>query len=113
MDCLFCKIAKGEIPAKEVYQDDEIFAFEDINPQAPVHILIIPKQHIEKITDLEPEHAELIGKLSLVAKKIAQDKGIDKNGFRLVFNCEKDAGQVVFHIHMHLLGGRKFTWPPG
>jgi len=113
MDCLFCKIAKGEIPAKEVYQDDEIFAFEDINPQAPVHILIIPKQHIEKITDLEPEHAELIGKLSLIAKKIAQDKGIDKNGFRLVFNCEKDAGQVVFHIHLHLLGGRKFTWPPG
>ncbi len=113
MDCIFCKIIKGEIPAKLIYQDDDIVAFRDINPQAPTHVLIIPKKHIERISDITEQDANLIGKLVLVGKKIAQDEGITDSGFRLVFNNNKDAGQAVFHIHLHLLGGRKFSWPPG
>ncbi len=113
MDCLFCKIIKGEIPATKVYEDDEILAFKDVGPQAPVHILVIPKKHISTILDAEPEDNELIGKMFQAANSIAKDKGINKKGFRLVINCNDDGGQAVYHIHLHLLGGRQMTWPPG
>ncbi len=114
MDCIFCKIIKKEIPSKIVYEDEKIIGFEDINPMAPIHILIIPKEHIPMIDDVEEKHSKLIGDMILVAKNIAKKKGLsEKNGYRLVFNNGKDAGQEVFHIHLHLLGGRKFGWPPG
>ena len=113
MDCIFCKIAKKEIPSKIVYEDDKIIGFEDINPQAPVHILIIPKEHIPMINDVEEKHSQLIGDMIIRAKKIAKEKGIAETGYRLVFNNGKNAGQEVFHIHLHLLGGRSFVWPPG
>jgi histidine triad (HIT) family protein len=112
-ECLFCKIICGEIPSKKVYENEKVFAFHDINPAAPIHILIIPKVHIETINDLTPKTANLVGEMSLTAKKIAKDLEIDEKGYRLVFNCNKDAGQNIYHIHMHLLGGRKFGWPPG
>lgn len=112
-DCLFCKIIKGEISSQKVYEDRDLLAFNDINPQAPIHILIIPKKHIDKLSSLEDKDKGLIGQMLLVAKIIAKDKGIEKTGYRIVGNCEKDAGQLVFHIHLHLLGGRKFGWPPG
>ncbi len=112
-DCIFCKIIKGEIPSKKVYEDKDIFAFEDINPQAPVHILIVPKKHIEKSLDVTGQDKELIGSIFLVANKLAKEKGIAESGFRLVVNCNRDSGQDVFHIHFHLLGGRKMKWPPG
>ena len=111
-DCLFCKIASGDIPSTKVYEDQQIVAFRDINPQAPTHILIIPRRHIERLTDLGPAEAELIGQMTLLANKIAQDEGIVE-GFRTVFNCGEGADQSVWHIHMHLLGGRPMTWPPG
>jgi len=112
-DCLFCRISSKEIPSKVVYEDDEIMAFEDINSQAPLHVLLIPKKHVETLNDFEEKDAVLIGKMFLKAKKIAKDKGVSDGGYRVVVNCNKDAGQEVFHMHMHLLGGRKFTWPPG
>lgn len=112
-DCLFCGIVKGEVPSKKVYEDEEVVAFNDINPQAPAHILIIPRQHIEKLSALTDAHQELIGKMFLVAGKIAREAGISQTGYRIVGNCEKDARQLVFHVHFHLLGGRKFSWPPG
>lgn len=112
-DCLFCKIAKGLIPSKKAYEDDEIFAFYDINPQAPTHILIIPQIHIPTTNELKEENAELVGKMVIVAKEIARNLNLAENGYRLVFNCNRDAGQAVFHIHLHLLGGRGFGWPPG
>ncbi len=111
-DCIFCKIVQGEVPAKKVYEDEEILAFHDINPQAPVHILIIPKKHIEKIEDINESDAPLIGKLFVVAKKLAKEFNLE-DGYRLVINNGKKAGQAVFHIHLHLLGGRIFSWPPG
>ena len=111
--CLFCRIAKKEIPAKVVLEDPEFLAFEDVNPQAPVHILIIPKEHIEKISDLDASHTALVGTLVMAAKDIARGKGIQESGYRIVMNCNRDAGQAVFHLHLHLLGGRKFSWPPG
>ncbi|MFA6320678.1 MAG: histidine triad nucleotide-binding protein [Candidatus Omnitrophota bacterium] len=111
--CLFCKIANKEIPAKIVFEDPRIIAFEDVSPQAPVHVLLIPKRHIEKISDLTEADAELAGYLILAAKRIAKERGIHDSGYRLVMNCNKDAGQAVFHLHLHLLGGRKFAWPPG
>lgn len=113
MDCLFCKIAAKEIPGEVVYEDDEIVAFRDINPVAPTHILIIPRQHIETLNDLEPGHAELIGKLHLVAARLAADEKLASRGYRTVLNCGPDAGQAVLHIHLHLVGGRKLSWPPG
>jgi histidine triad (HIT) family protein len=109
-DCLFCKIANGEKPAKKVYEDDEIFAFHDINPQAPTHILLIPKQHLETIEDASPE---MLGKLVAKASEIARDIGISEKGYRTVINCRDHAGQSVYHLHVHLLGGRWFHWPPG
>jgi len=112
-DCLFCRVIKGEIPSTKVYEDKEVLAFNDINPQAPVHILIIPKKHIDKLSLLKNEDKGLAGHLLLTAKKIAEDKGIDRDGYRIIGNCEKGAGQMVFHIHLHLMGGRKFGWPPG
>ena len=112
-NCLFCNIVAEEIPADIVYEDDSIIAFRDINPQAPVHILIIPKLHISTLNDLKQEHAELIGELILSAKDIAKKEGISDAGYRTGFNCNKAAGQTVYHIHLHLLGGRNFSWPPG
>ena len=112
-ECIFCKIAAKKIPAKIIYEDDLALAFEDINPQAPVHTLIIPKKHISTALDItEGDHA-LIGHLFHVAAKISNDKGIAEKGFRLVMNTNADAGQTVFHIHLHLLGGRSMHWPPG
>lgn len=113
MDCIFCKIALGQIPARVVYEDDQAIAFEDINPKAPVHILVVPRKHISTILDIQPEDHALIGYLFQVASTVAKRKGIDMNGFRLVMNCNKDAGQTVFHIHLHMMGGRTMTWPPG
>ena len=112
-DCIFCKIAKKEIPSKIIYEDDKMVAFEDINPQAPTHTLLIPKKHIETLNHLQEEDAELMGYLMLKAKVIAEEKGLDKKGYRVVANCLESAGQSVFHIHFHLLGGRAFGWPPG
>ncbi|MBN2134798.1 MAG: histidine triad nucleotide-binding protein [Acidobacteria bacterium] len=112
-DCLFCKIINGEIPSKKVYEDDSVFAFEDINPVAPIHILIVPKKHIATLNELEDEDTELTGKIVQTAKMIAADKGINEEGYRLIFNCQEKAGQTVFHIHLHILGGRTFGWPPG
>ena len=112
-DCLFCKIINKEIEANIVYEDKDTLAFKDIHPQAPVHILIIPKQHIEKISDLDEQKKNIVSNLILTANNLARDNKIDKQGYRLVFNCGPDAGQLVFHIHLHLLGGRKMAWPPG
>lgn len=113
MDCLFCKIIKKEIPSKFVYEDKSIYVFEDINPQAPVHILIIPKKHISTILEITDEDEKILFSMYKIANKIAIDRKIAKDGFRLVMNCNKGAGQSVFHIHLHLLGGRALTWPPG
>jgi histidine triad (HIT) family protein len=112
-DCIFCKIARKEIPAKVVFEDSNILAFEDVKPQAPVHILIIPKHHIEKTSDLTEGNIHLMGELVLAAKALAGQEGIGESGYRIVLNCNKDAGQEVFHLHLHLMGGRKFAWPPG
>lgn len=112
-DCLFCKIIAGEIPADIIYEDDDVLAFNDINPQAPTHALIIPKKHIATINDITTEDLQLVGQLFYAAKSIAADKGFAENGYRLVFNCNKDGGQEVYHIHLHLLAGRAMQWPPG
>ena len=113
MSCLFCKIIKQEIPATLVYEDDSVLAFEDVNPQAPVHILVIPRKHISTTLEITDEDNELIGRMYQVASKIAKDRKVADSGFRLVMNCNKDAGQAVFHIHLHLLAGRPMNWPPG
>ena len=112
-NCLFCKIAAGEMPSTKIHEDENFVVFRDINPQAPTHVLIIPRRHIEKLTDLSEEDAELIGQMQLLANKIAEREGIVSGGFRTVFNCGEGAGQSVWHIHMHLLGGRPMLWPPG
>ena len=112
-NCLFCKMISGEITPDTVYENDQILAFRDINPQAPVHVLIVPKKHIATINDLEPEHAQLVGGLYLAAKQIAVDEGQAADGYRTVMNCNARAGQTVFHIHLHLLAGRDLSWPPG
>ncbi|PWD85612.1 histidine triad nucleotide-binding protein [Ignatzschineria cameli] len=113
MSTIFGKIIRKEIPAKIVYEDDEVLAFEDIQPQAPIHILVIPKKEIPTLNDLTGEDAELMGKLFLVAQKIAKEQGFAEKGYRTVFNCNGDGGQTVDHIHLHLLAGRSLTWPPG
>lgn len=113
MDCLFCKIAAGEIPAKISYRDDLILVFDDINPQAPIHKLIIPIEHIATLNDLHGEHDELIGHMVQSAAMLAKELGIADEGYRLVVNCNAGAGQSVYHIHAHLLGGRRLSWPPG
>jgi histidine triad (HIT) family protein len=112
-DCLFCKISTKKIPAKIIYEDADALVFEDINPQAPVHVLIIPKKHIPTALEITGEDESLIGHLFRVAAKIAKEKGIDGRGFRLVVNTNAEAGQTVYHIHLHLLGGRHIHWPPG
>jgi len=112
-DCLFCKIAKKEIPSKAVYEDDRVYAFEDINPQAPLHVLIVPKKHIASLNEFEKNDGGLLAEMHLAAKKIAKDKGVSEKGYRTVFNIGPDAGMAVAHLHLHLLGGRKFGWPPG
>lgn len=112
MDCLFCKIIEKEIPSEFIYEDDKVVAFKDINPQAPVHFLIIPKEHIESADNLEEKHKELVGHIYLTAKKLAEENGLE-NGYRIVNNCRDDGGQTVGHIHFHVLGGREMLWPPG
>ena len=112
-NCLFCKIINKEIPAKIAYEDDEVLAFHDIDPQAPVHVLLIPKKHIAGANDLEVSDAPLVGKLFQTAAKLAKDLGIAPNGYRIINNCGKDGGQSVEHLHFHLLGGRVLSWPPG
>jgi histidine triad (HIT) family protein len=111
-DCLFCKIIRGEIPTKKVYEDDRVFAFDDVNPQAPTHILIVPKKHIVGLKEAKAEDAEIIGYCQLTAAKLARQRGIE-NGYRTVFNVGRGAGQSVFHLHLHLIGGRNLGWPPG
>ena len=112
-DCIFCKIIKGEIPSKVVYEDDLIFAFDDINPQAPVHTLIIPKDHFASLKDIPEDKMEFAGHVFSKAREIAETKGISDSGYRIVLNTGRDSGQEVFHIHFHLLGGRRMLWPPG
>lgn len=112
-ETIFDKIIRKEIPASIVYEDDEVLAFKDINPQAPIHILIIPKKQIPTINDVELDDVELIGKLVYRAKQIAKELAIAEKGYRLVFNCNTDGGQEVYHIHLHLLAGRSMQWPPG
>jgi len=112
-DCLFCKIVAGEIPADVIYQDEHVLAFEDINPQAPTHTLIIPREHIATLDELDEGREAIAGKILVAARKIAREKGLHERGYRLVANCLESAGQTVFHIHFHLLGGRNLGWPPG
>jgi histidine triad (HIT) family protein len=112
-NCLFCRIINREIPASIVYEDDEVIAFNDINPQAPTHVLLVPKQHVPTLNDLDSQHDELVGNLVRRAAAIAESRGISAAGYRTVFNTNGAAGQTVFHIHLHLLGGRPMEWPPG
>ncbi len=111
-DCIFCKIIKKEIPSEIVYENSNLLVFKDINPVAPVHLLIIPKKHIPTFFDLEKDDIQVLGEIQLAAANLAQEMGLE-DGYRLIGNCNKDAGQVVFHIHYHLLAGRQFNWPPG
>jgi histidine triad (HIT) family protein len=113
MNCLFCKIVEKKIPSKIVYEDERVLAFEDINPQAPIHILVIPKKHISTSLEIKSDDNELVGYMFQVANKIAKERNIAERGFRLVMNCNRESGQTVFHIHLHLLGGRIMHWPPG
>ena len=112
-DCLFCKMVAGEIKPNVVYEDDAVLAFRDINPQAPTHVLVVPKRHIATINDLKPEDADLIGRLYLGAKRVAEQDGVAVKGYRTVMNCNAAGGQTVFHLHLHVLGGRNLDWPPG
>jgi len=112
-NCLFCKIIHGEIPANKVFEDEKIIAFDDINPQAPIHILIIPKEHFASLNEIPEEKKDVLSHLLLKARQIAREKGVAKSGYRIVLNTARDSGQEVFHIHFHLLGGRKMLWPPG
>jgi len=111
--CLFCRISKGELPAEIVYEADDLIAFRDIDPKAPTHILIIPRKHIASVNEIEEVDTEVVGRLYLTAKEIAKEEGIDESGYRLVINNGPAAGQSVDHIHLHLIGGRDLTWPPG
>ena len=113
MSCLFCRIVSGEIPATKVHEDDDVVAFDDINPQAPMHVLVVPKQHVATLNDLGADHDRLVGAMVRQAAAIAAARGCDARGYRTVFNCNADAGQTVFHIHLHVLGGRALAWPPG
>ena len=112
-ECIFCKIINKEIPAKVVYEDDRIVAFDDIYPQAPVHVLLISKEHFASLNDIPEEKKELLGHIISKAKQVAQEKGVKESGYRIVLNTARDSGQDVFHIHFHVLGGRRMTWPPG
>jgi histidine triad (HIT) family protein len=112
-NCIFCRIASGDIPANVVYQDDQVVAFRDLNPQAPTHVLVIPRRHVATLNDLGEADAGLVGRMYLAARQIAADEGVAERGYRTVFNCNADAGQSVFHLHLHVLGGRPMGWPPG
>ncbi len=111
-ECIFCRIVRGEAPARIVYQDEAVTAFHDLNPQAPVHVLIVPNRHISGVAQVEPEDEPMLGRLFTVARRVAEEMGVDR-GYRLVVNNGRPAGQSVFHLHLHLLGGRSFQWPPG
>jgi histidine triad (HIT) family protein len=113
MSCLFCRIISGEIPSAKVYEDDQLMAFTDITPQAPLHVLSVPRKHIATLNELTPDDDGLVGAMTRTAAAIAKSNGYDASGFRTVFNCNADAGQAVFHIHLHLLAGRTLAWPPG
>lgn len=113
MSCLFCRIIAGDIPSKIAYQDDALVAFHDVNPQAPVHVLIVPRKHIATLNDVTPDDEPLIGRMHARAAALARELGIAERGYRAVFNCNSEAGQTVFHIHLHLIGGRPMGWPPG
>lgn len=112
-ECLFCRIVQGSIPAKIIYQDEHTLAFDDINPQAPIHSLIIPKRHVESVQDLHEPDQSLLGRMLLTCTRVARDKGLSERGFRLVANTGRDGGQTVGHLHFHVLGGRHLGWPPG
>lgn len=112
MDCLFCKIVAGDIPAKKIYEDDRVVAFHDISPQAPVHFLVIPKKHIRTMHDIQEDDRELVGHIMYTAQRLATELGCEE-GFRVVMNCNEHGGQTVYHIHLHVLGQRHLTWPPG
>jgi len=112
-DCLFCKMVAGEIQPDIVFEDEDVLAFRDVDPQAPLHVLVIPKTHIATTNDLTPESAGLVGKMVLAAKQVAADEGVAESGYRMVLNCNPGAGQSVYHIHLHVLGGRPMNWPPG
>jgi histidine triad (HIT) family protein len=113
MACLFCRVVAGEIPASKVYEDDQLLAFNDITPQAPMHVLVIPKAHVATVNDLAPEHDAIVGLMVRRAAAIAKERGYDASGFRVVINTNAQAGQSVFHLHLHALGGRSLAWPPG
>lgn len=112
-DCLFCKIAEGKIPARIVHQDEDTVAFEDINPQAPFHVLVVPRRHVATLNDLVREDDRVMGKLLRVAASLAREKGCAESGYRVLMNTNAEGGQVVFHVHMHVMGGRQMGWPPG
>jgi len=112
-DCIFCKIVSGDIPADKIFENDHVIGFRDLNPQAPTHVLVITKKHISTINDIQDEDKALIGEMFLAAQQIAADEGLAERGYRTVMNCNAEAGQTVFHIHLHLLGGRSMAWPPG
>ena len=113
MSCLFCRIVAGEIPASKVFEDDDLLAFNDINPQAPMHVLVIPKQHVATANDLGEGHDAIVGSMIRRAAAIAKERGYDSSGFRTVINTNAQAGQTVFHLHLHVIGGRPMAWPPG
>lgn len=112
-DCIFCKIVNNEIPSKKVYEDDKVLAFYDISPEAPVHIVVIPKEHIQSANELDENNVEIVSHIFMVIKKLAKELGIAEKGYRVVNNCGEDGGQSVHHLHFHVLGGRSFKWPPG
>lgn len=112
-DCLFCKMIAGDIPVKPVYQDNDLIAIQDIDPKAPLHVLVIPRTHIASLNELTPEHDQLVGSMFRRAAAIAKERGYSERGYRTVFNTNREAGQSVFHIHLHVLGGRALSWPPG
>ncbi|WP_416197747.1 MAG: Histidine triad (HIT) family protein [Sporanaerobacter sp.] len=112
-DCIFCKIAHGEIPADKIYEDDKVIVFNDINPQSPVHFLVIPKEHISSIKEIDENNVSIISHIVLIIKKIAKEKGLDEKGYRIINNCGEYGGQTVEHLHFHVLGGRQLLWPPG
>jgi len=113
MDCIFCKIVNGDIPTDKVYENDFVLAFRDLSPQAPEHLLIIPKKHIATLNDFSADDAQIFGEMGQAAKAVAKELGVDENGYRVVINCNQDGGQTVFHTHMHFLAGRSLSWPPG